>query len=160
MAPSDGGGVAGFGNGDISWHDMSVRHSDLSDLDYSRLLEFRTGLRRFLSWSEQQAAAVGLTPAQHQLLLAVRGSGALPGPTVGDVAQSLLLRHHSAVELIDRAALLGVVQRRIDAEDQRVVRVILTPDGERRLARLSAQSFEELRRLEPRLRALWKGLDG
>jgi DNA-binding MarR family transcriptional regulator len=132
---------------------------ELSDSDYSRLLEFRTGLRRFLSWSEQQAAAVGLTPAQHQLLLAIRGSDEPDGPTVGDIAEALLLRHHSAVELIDRAAHLGVVKRRVDSEDHRVVRVVLTNDGDERLARLSAMHVEELRRLEPNLQALWKGLD-
>ncbi|MGH9036659.1 MAG: MarR family winged helix-turn-helix transcriptional regulator, partial [Acidimicrobiia bacterium] len=55
--------------------------------DYRRLLEFRTGLRRFLSWSEQQAAAVGLTPMQHQLLLAVRGHPHPSGPTVREVAE-------------------------------------------------------------------------
>ena len=66
-----------------------------------RLLEFRTGLRRFLHWSEEQARAAGLTAAQHQLLLAVRGHDG--GPTIGEVAEQLLLRHHSAVELVDRA---------------------------------------------------------
>lgn len=138
---------------------MIVKRAEFPDLDYSKLLAFRTGLRRFLSWSEREAAAAGLTPAQHQLLLAIRGSDAPSGPTVGDIADSLLLRHHSAVELIDRAAALGLVERRVDANDQRVVRVVLTPDGEHRLGRLSTQHVEELRRLEPSLRALWKGLE-
>lgn len=138
---------------------MTVKGREISDLDYSRLLEFRTGLRQFLSWSEEQAAAVGLTPAQHQLLLAIRGSDAPSGPTVGEIARMLLLRHHSAVELIDRAARLGVVERHVDADDQRVVRVVLTADGGERLAKLSSQHVEELRRLEPSLRALSDGLD-
>src|SRR5690349_1571259 len=75
----------------------------LGDDDYRRLLELRSGLRRFLRWSEQAAQSAGLTPAQHQLLLAVRGHDDPRGPTVGDVAEHLLLRHHSAVGLIDRA---------------------------------------------------------
>ncbi|MGZ6980094.1 MAG: MarR family transcriptional regulator, partial [Acidimicrobiia bacterium] len=79
---------------------MSVH---VSDRDYQRLLEFREGLRRFLHWSEEQAVAVGLTPAQHQLLLAVRGHPHRRGPTIGDLADSLMLRHHSAVGLVDRA---------------------------------------------------------
>ena len=74
----------------------------IDDADYRRLLEFRTGLRRFLHWSEEQARAAGVTPAQHQLLLAIRGHDGA-GPTIGDVADYLLLRHHSAVGLVDRA---------------------------------------------------------
>ncbi len=131
----------------------------LTDDDYARLLEFRTGLRRFLRWSEQQAAAAGLTPAQHQLLLAVRGHPGRAGPTVGEVAESLLLRHHSAVELIDRAQAAGLVERRVDPRDSRVSHVVLTATGARKLARLSALHLEELRRLRPRLRAVWEGLD-
>ena len=74
----------------------------LTDHDYERLLAFRTDLRRFLRWSEQEAAAAGVTPAQHQLLLAIRGNPDPSGPTIGDVAEALLLPHHSAVGLVDR----------------------------------------------------------
>jgi DNA-binding MarR family transcriptional regulator len=118
----------------------------LSDEDYERLLEVRDGLRRFLRWSEEQSRAAGVTPAQHQLLLAVRGH---PGgrPTVGEVADHLLLRHHSAVGLVDRAEALGLVDRRRDAQDHRVVRVALTGRGEATLAALAAEHLEELRRL-------------
>jgi DNA-binding MarR family transcriptional regulator len=79
----------------------------LEQRDYERLLAFRTGLRRFLRWSGQQAQAAGLTPVQHQLELAIRGHPDPGGPTVGDVAGYLLVRHHSAVELIDRAEAAG-----------------------------------------------------
>ena len=89
----------------------------LEQRDYERLLAFRTGLRRFLSWSGQQAEAAGLTPAQHQLLLAVRGHPDRRGPTVGEIAGYLLVRHHSAVELIDRAVAAGLVSRQTDSED-------------------------------------------
>jgi DNA-binding MarR family transcriptional regulator len=135
-----------------------VGEDDLSDADYQRLLAFRDGLRRFLRWSEEQARAVGLTPAQHQLLLAVRGHDDPLGPTIADVAEHLLLRHHSAVELVDRAQAAGLVERRPDRRDQRVVRLRLTHDGARRLAALTAQHVDELHRLQSRLRPIWAGL--
>jgi DNA-binding MarR family transcriptional regulator len=133
--------------------------SDLTDEQYARLLDFRTGIRRFLHWSEQQAAHADLTPAQHQLLLAVRGHEDARGPTLGEVADYLLLRHHSAVGLVDRAESAGLVTRRTDPDDQRVVRLRLTALGARRLRQLSELHLAELARLAPRLRALWSGLD-
>ena len=129
----------------------------LADADYQRLLEFRDGLRRFLRWSEEQAATVGLTPAQHQLLLAVRGHHGR-APTVSDVADHLLLRRHSVVGLVNRAAAAGLLTRVPDPDDQRVVRVQLTKVGERRLQQLSALHLEELRRLAPSLRPVWQDL--
>jgi DNA-binding MarR family transcriptional regulator len=131
----------------------------LTDDDYARLLEFRTGLRRFLHWSEAQAVEVGLTPAQHQLLLAVRGRPGRDGPTIGEVADILLLRHHSAVELINRAEAAGLVRREPDRSDQRVVRLTLTALGGRRLRQLSERHLEELDRLRPQLSAMWHGID-
>jgi DNA-binding MarR family transcriptional regulator len=127
--------------------------------DYERLLEFRTGLRRFLRWSEEQAAAVGLTPAQHQLLLAVRGHDHEVGPTIGEVADYLLLRHHSTVGLIDRAEDAGLVRRVRDDEDHRIVRLRLTALGRRRVEQLSETHAAELARFAPRLRELWEGLE-
>ena len=133
--------------------------SGLDQQDYERLLAFRTGLRRFLSWSGQQAEAAGITPAQHQLLLAVRGHPDQRGPTIGDIAGYLLVRHHSAVELIDRAVTAGLVARQADSEDGRTVRIVLTADGKKRLERLAASHLEELDRLTSRLHTLWAGLD-
>jgi DNA-binding MarR family transcriptional regulator len=133
--------------------------SGLSDSDYQRLLEFRDGLRRFLRFSEDQATAVGLTPAQHQLLLAIRGHRGTEGPTIGDVVDHLLSRHHSVVGLVDRAEAAGLVRRRSDPEDGRVVRLAVTRLGERRLEELTALHLEELRRLTPRLRALWTDVE-
>ena len=95
----------------------------ISDEDYTRLLRFRTGLRRFERWSAQEAEDAGLTAAQHQLLLAVRGHPERRGPTVGDLSGYLLLRHHSVVELVDRAVSSGLVRRVPDPDDRRVVRV-------------------------------------
>ena len=131
----------------------------LDQQDYERLLAFRTGLRRFLYWSGQQAEAAGITPAQHQLLLAVRGHPDPRGPTIGEIAGYLLVRHHSAVELIDRAVAAGLVARQADSEDARTVRIALTADGKKRLERLAASHLEELDRLTSRLNTLWAGLD-
>lgn len=129
----------------------------VTDADYQRLLEFRTGLRRFVQWSEEQAVAVGLTPAQHQLLLSIRGRTGTPGPTIGEVAEQLLLRHHSAVGLVDRAEVAGLVQRSPDPDDQRVVRLRLTALGARRLRQLSERHLEELARLRPVMESVWPG---
>jgi DNA-binding MarR family transcriptional regulator len=128
---------------------------DLTDEDYQRLLELRTGLRRFLRWSEEQAAAAGLTSAQHQLLLAIRGHRNPDGPTIGEIAGYLLLRHHSAVGLIDRAVKAGLVMRQEDANDRRVVRLRLTSLGTDILSLLSSAHLEELEKLAPKMRELW-----
>jgi DNA-binding MarR family transcriptional regulator len=129
-----------------------------TDEDYRRLLELRTGLRRFLRWSEQHAEAAGLTPAQHQLLLAMRGHRDPRGPTVGDVAGYLLLRHHSAVGLVDRAADAGLITRSQDPDNLSVVRLRLTDQGLRQLEALSEQHLEELAHLAPTMHALWDAL--
>ena len=127
----------------------------LGDSEYARLLAFRVGLRRFLRWSEVQAARVGLTPAQHQLLLAIRGHPDPRGPSVGELAGYLCTRHHSVVQLIDRTEQLGLVTRnREDDQDRRVVRLTLTTVGEQKLAQLSAAHLEELHRLAPLVDAL------
>lgn len=119
----------------------------MHDGDYRRLLEFRIELRRFLHWSEEQAQAVGLTPSQHQLLLAIRGHPGSEGPTIGDCAEYLMLRHHSVVGLVDRAEKAGLVVRHRDYDDHRAVRLALSPAGETLIKRLSEAHLEELRRL-------------
>lgn len=130
----------------------------LRDADYEDLLDLRTGLRRYLRWSEQQAEGVGLTPAQHQLLLVIRGHPDRRGPTVGEVADYLLLRHHSAVGLVDRADAAGLVKRARDPQDHRVVRLQLTAAGSKRLESLSEAHREELERLARALPGTWRGL--
>ena len=116
-------------------------------------------MRQFLFWSDESARQVGLTPSQHQLLLAVKGHDDPRGPSIGDIAGYLMLRHHSAVGLVDRAAAAGLVARHQDPEDLRVVRIRLTSKGSRTLERLSRSHIEEMRRLAPRLRSLWEGLE-
>jgi len=131
----------------------------LSQEDFTRLLQLRTGLRRFLRWSEQQAKAAGLTPAKHQLLLAVRGHPNPSGPTIGEIADYLVLRHHSAVGLIDRAAADGLVKRNADHRSKSVVRITLTSTGIEKLDRLSEAHLEELAHLAPTMRALWRAIE-
>ncbi|MGH2974140.1 MAG: MarR family winged helix-turn-helix transcriptional regulator [Solirubrobacterales bacterium] len=123
--------------------------TEMNNQDYETLLRFRTTLRHFLHWSEQQAREAGLTPAQHQLLLAIKGHPAPAAPTVGEVAEYLALQHHSAVELIDRAQKAGLVERSQDEGDHRIVHLRLSPVGDKRIARLSKLHLEELRRLGP-----------
>jgi DNA-binding MarR family transcriptional regulator len=133
----------------------------LEDGDYRRLLQFRVDLRRFLHWSEEQAEKAGLTPAQHQLLLAIRGHNGseAEGPTIGDVAGYLLLRHHSAVGLVDRAVKAGLIERREDPVDRRMVRLSLSDLGSRTLEQLSELHLEEIKRLAPRIQVISQGLD-
>jgi DNA-binding MarR family transcriptional regulator len=133
--------------------------ADLSQSDYERLLDLRTGLRRFLRWSENEAQAAGLTAAQHQLLLAVRGHPGPLGPTVGDIAEYLALRHHSAVGLIDRAEAAGLVRRTADPSSRSTVRVALTPLAVEKLSQLSQSHLAELARLAPLMQALWSSFE-
>jgi DNA-binding MarR family transcriptional regulator len=136
-----------------------VVRPSLTTKEYQHLLALRTGLRRFLHWSEEQAHAAGLTPSHHQLLLAVRGHDDPRGPTIGDIAGYLLLRHHSAVELAQRAEGLGLIQRVADPDDGRVVRLVLTGKGSDALEQLTALHVEELARLADDLRPVWDGLE-
>jgi DNA-binding MarR family transcriptional regulator len=122
-----------------------------TDRQYRQLLEFRVQLRRFDKWSRDAAAERGLTHAQHQLLLAVRGSATPGGPPIGEVADALLVRHHTAGELVDRLAGRGFVERVPDGADHRKVRLHLTEAGDQVLRDLTAVHLEELRRLRPLL---------
>lgn len=131
----------------------------MSRSDFAALLSFRTSLRRFERWSESQARKVGLTPAQHQLLLAVVGHDDDRGPTISDLADYLLLKHHSTVELVNRCEKAGYVARVKDASDGRVVRVQLTDDGDKRIHSLSELHLDELRRFAPVLDHLVDGLE-
>ena len=131
---------------------MTRRHP--TEADYHRLLEVRTALRRFLRWSADKAEAAGLTASQHQLLLAVRGHPGPLDPTIGELADYLLLRHHGAVQLVDRAEAGGWVKRVGDKIDHRVVRVALTTRGANVLESLAAEHLEELRRIGSAFAAL------
>ena len=126
----------------------------LTDEQFGRILEFRVALRRFGRFSEEQAARLDMTAAQHQLLLAIRGHGDPLGPTIADVARHLMIRHHSAVGLVDRTQDLGLVERHRDDDDHRLVRLALTPLGHERVNALALAHLKELRRLAEVLGAL------
>src|SRR5882724_11617117 len=123
----------------------------LGDDEFRALLAFRTALRQFNHCSEEQARSVGLTHAQHQLLLAVKGHNGPSAPTIGEIAHYLMLRHHSTVELVNRVQARGFVERGRDSHDGRVVRLTLTDKGEECLRRLTHLHIVELRQLAPLL---------
>jgi DNA-binding MarR family transcriptional regulator len=132
----------------------------VTDEEYRRIFAFRIGIRRFLDWSRRQAETAGITATQHQLLLTIRGIDHRSGATVGQIADSLALRHHSAVELVDRAVEKGLVQRLEDNADKRVVRVKLTSKGGRILEAITLGNLKELTRLAPELTRLLNKLSG
>jgi DNA-binding MarR family transcriptional regulator len=131
-----------------------ARAGRLTPTDYERLAEFRYLLRQFLIFSEQAADRAGLTAQQHQVLLAIKGFGAVRPLTVGELAGRLGIKHHSAVGLVDRLLAKSLVRRQAGAQDRRQVMLRLTSRAERRLARLSGAHRAELERLAPLLQTL------
>ena len=123
-------------------------------LDSENLLAFRVALRRFQRWSEDQAGAVGLTHVQHQLLVAIKGHPGEVPPSVGQIADYLLLRSHSAVGLVDRAEAAGFVRRCPDPDDARVARVELTATGDQLVTALTEVTLVEMHKLAAALSAL------
>lgn len=123
----------------------------LTDADYQVLATFRKTLRGFTAFSEKAAATAGLMPQQHQALLVIKDLSLETIPNVGDVADALLIRHHSAVELIGRLVRMELVQRTRDLADRRRVRIRLTPLAEKKLEKLSSAHLEELRAVRPML---------
>jgi len=114
------------------------------DADYAALAQFRYELRKFLAFSESAARKEGLTPHQHQALLAIKGFSQDHPLSVGELAKYLLIQNHSAVELVDRMERLGLLQRAADPHDGRRILVRLSAEGERHLKRLSKAHLEEL----------------
>ncbi len=137
----------------------SVSSGELSDQDYQALANFRHALRRFLRFSEEAARAEGLAPNQHQLLLAIRGWLRDTPPSITDMAEALQLRHHSTVELVQRAETAGLVRHRRDEEDKRRQLIELTAEGHRKLATLSVLHRDELRRFRNQLADLLQAID-
>lgn len=126
----------------------------LLDEDYQRLLEFRTELRRFLRWSEEAAEQAGLTPSLHQLLVVIRGHAGRDGPTIGAAAEALLIRHHSAVELAQRAEAAGLIVRERDAVDHRRMHLRLTGEGREQLEGLTRRHMGRIEALADALEAV------
>ncbi len=122
---------------------MTTTHV-VTDAEYEALATARYRIRRFLTFSEAAARDAGVEPQQHQLLLAIRALPAAEPATVKAIADRLQIRHHSAVELLTRAAAAGLVTRQADPDDARRVTIRLTPRGARVLERLSRQHRGEL----------------
>ena len=129
----------------------------LKDRDYTTLAGFRYELRKFVRYSERAAGEAGLTPRQHQALLAIRAAA---GGTlhIGELAERLFLRPHSASELVHRMEQQGLVRREPGAGDKRHVTLRLSDRGETVLEYLSQSHRAELRRLRPMLQELLAGL--
>ncbi|WP_176597939.1 MULTISPECIES: MarR family winged helix-turn-helix transcriptional regulator [Sphingobium] len=132
---------------------METDGAILNDEDYAALAEFRFALRQFQAFSSERAAQMGLTPQQHQALLALRAAPA-EDATVGYIARRLLLKPHSATGLVDRLEKLGLVTRHASAADRRRAQLQLTPSALDLLAKLSATHRAEIRRLRPLLNEL------
>jgi len=124
---------------------------ELNNDDYRALASFRRSFRSFFAFSEEAARRVGLPPQQHQAILAVRSLASGRGATVGDVANHLLLKPHTAVGLIDRLVRGGLLIRTQDDEDRRRVLLTLTPKANEALRALSAMHLTEIRRNAPEL---------
>jgi len=132
---------------------------DLAEREYRALARLRYALRRLVRSSEQEARHVGLTPAQDQLLLAIRGLGRDAAPSVSELAERLQQRHHSVVALVDRAEAAGLVVREPDASDRRRHLVRLTDTGNAALARLWRAHRSELRRFRQEIADIVQALE-
>jgi DNA-binding MarR family transcriptional regulator len=130
---------------------VGERSIEIGKAEYEALFAFRYALRRFLRFSEQGARTAGLTPQQHQLMLAVKGQPGRSWASISDLAEALQIRHHAAVGMVDRCERAQLVQRAPHPEDRRQVRVMLTEKGEAILSRLSARNLRELRTLQDAL---------
>jgi len=123
----------------------------LSASDYQALAEFRFQIRKFLHFSDLAIAAAGLERAQYQLMLTIKGLPPELRPRIRDVANRMLIQHHSAVELVNRLETGGWVRRERGEGDRREVLLALTPKGERVLAELALHHHEELQDAAPAL---------
>ena len=133
--------------------------SEITKSEYEVLAEFRYALRRFMSFSEQAAKEVGITPQQHQALLAIKGFPGRDQITIGELSQRLQIKHHSTVGLVNRLEAEKLITRSPAEVDRRKVFISLTQRGLSVLGRLSQIHREELQRLSPQLRSLLKQIN-
>jgi DNA-binding MarR family transcriptional regulator len=125
-------------------------------VDYETIARFRYDLRQFLAFSEIEANRAGLSAQQYQALMAIRGFSIRQPVSIGDLASYMLIRHHTAVELVDRMVRLKIIRRSTDPTDKRRVLLELTKEGERRLRRLYQIHVHELRTMGPTLTKMLK----
>ena len=128
--------------------------------DYELLAGFRHGLRLFFRFSEEAAANLGLEPQQYQGLLAVKGFPGRDQITIGELADQLQVKHHSAVGLVNRLVGRDLLERKVDTEDRRQVHLHLTAQGEKILQKLTKFHKEELRRFGPQMKAYTRAPHG
>ena len=133
---------------------MKTRTQRITKAEYEQLAAWRYSLRQFLRFSEEAAQAAGLTPQQHQALLAIKGFPGRDRVTIGELAERLQIRPHSAVGLADRLVSEKYAERLPGEQDRRQVYLSLTPHGEQVLENLTTAHREQLRRVEPHLRAV------
>ena len=131
----------------------------LTKADYEVLAAFRYSLRKFLHFSEAAAQEKGLSAQQHQALLAIKGFPQRDEITVGELAEQLQIRHHSAVGLVDRLVEQRLIQRLAPRTDRRQVFLKVTAKGLTLLQQLSLTHRQELRRITPKLKSLYKSLN-
>jgi DNA-binding MarR family transcriptional regulator len=120
---------------------------EITKAEYEALANFRYAIRRFLRFSERAARQAGVTPQQHQLLLAIKGFPDRDYASVSELTERLQLEQQSAAGLIARTEALGLVRREQGTVDRRQVFVHLTPAGEDLLRRLTVLHRQELRNL-------------
>ena len=123
----------------------------LATPDYARLAAFRQSLREFLSFSEDAAAREGLTAQHYQAMLILRACPENKRVTINDLARSLLIKHNSAVGLVDRLVKEGLVARVASREDRRKVELRLSAKGRRVLSKLAGMHRGERQRIGPML---------
>jgi DNA-binding MarR family transcriptional regulator len=137
-----------------------VTNTAISVEQFRKLAEFRFQLRKFLQFSHAAAEDRGIRPQQYQLLLCVHGMLPELDPTIANVAARMLLKHNSAVELVDRTIEQGLLRRSPDPTDHRRILLRVTPQGERILASLADYHLQELEQAGPKLiRALRRVLN-
>jgi len=136
--------------------DVTASYAGSDSVDYEALARLRYELRKFQAFSSTAATKAGLTPQQHQALLIIRGFSDPDPVSIGDLAKYLLIRHHTAVELVDRMTRLELISREVDDADARRVLIKLTREGEKRLQKLSKIHLKELQAIGPTLSGMLK----
>jgi DNA-binding MarR family transcriptional regulator len=129
----------------------SRKTAELTRAQFRQLSEMRYQLLKFLHFSQDAAEKAGIRPQQHQLLLAVHGMPVNVEPSIANVAQRMLLKHNSAVELVDRTIEQGLLRRSPDPTDHRRILLKMTPLGEKLLGSLAAWHLRELEETGPEL---------
>ena len=131
----------------------------LSKSDYEALANLRYALREFMAFSKSAAGAVDLSPQQHQALLAIKGAPNRDHLSIGEISERLMVRHHTAVELVGRLEKRGLIQRKSDPSDARRVHIYLTREASDLIETLSHAHIQELQSIRPALENLLAGLD-